>query len=47
MRIRPLEAWVFSLFLAMAGVAVYHQYMANEQAKAAVAPYSLTVKAHR
>ena len=47
MRIRPLEAWVFSLFLAMAGVAVYHQYMANERAKAPVAPYSLTIKAQR
>jgi hypothetical protein len=47
MRIRPLEAWVFSLFLAMAGVAVYHQYMANERANAPVTPYSVTIKAQR
>ena len=30
MRIRPLELWVFSLFLAMAGVAIFHEYQANE-----------------
>lgn len=47
MRIRPLEVWVFSLFLAMAGVALYHQYIANQRANAPVAPYSLTIKAQR
>jgi uncharacterized short protein YbdD (DUF466 family) len=47
MRIRPLEVWVFSLFLAMAGVAIYHQYMANQRASAPTAPYSMTVKAPR
>lgn len=45
MRIRPLEVWVFSLFLAMAGIAAYHQYQANERAKAPATPYELTVKA--
>lgn len=45
MRIRPLEVWVFSLFLAMAGVAAYHQYVANERANAPVTPYGMTVKA--
>ena len=47
MRIRPLELWVFSLFLAMAGVAIYHEYLASESAKAPAAPYSVTVKGHR
>jgi len=47
MHVRPLEIWVLSLFVAMAGVAAYHQYMAHERAKAPVAPYSLTVKAQR
>jgi hypothetical protein len=47
MRIRPLEVWVFSLFLAMAGVAIFHQYMANQRASAPTTPYSLTIKAQR
>ena len=47
MRIRPLEMWVFSLFLIMIGVAGYHQYLANERANEPSAPYSLTVKVHR
>ena len=47
MRIRPLELWVFSLFLAIAGVAILQQYMANERANQPVTPYTLTVKAHR
>lgn len=47
MRIRPLEVWVFSLFLVMLGVGAYHQYLADERAKAPVTPYTMTVKAHR
>lgn len=47
MRIRPLELWVFSLFLAIAGVAVLQQHLANDRANAPTAPYQLTVKAHR
>jgi uncharacterized short protein YbdD (DUF466 family) len=47
MRIRPLEVWVLSLFVAMAGVAAYHQYRANERANEPPTPYTMTVKAHR
>jgi hypothetical protein len=45
MRVRPLEVWVFTLLVAMVGVGVYHQYLANERAKAPAAPFSMTVKA--
>jgi len=47
MRIRPLEVWVFSLFLVMIGVGAYHQYLANERANQPSTPYSMTVKVHR
>jgi hypothetical protein len=47
MRVRPLELWVLSLFFAIAGVAVFQQHLANDRAHAPVAPYQLTVKAHR
>jgi hypothetical protein len=47
MRIRPLEMWVFSLLLAVAGVAMLHQYMADQRAAAPQAPYTMTVKVAR
>lgn len=47
MRIRPLELWVFSLLIAMIGVAALHQYQANERANQPSGPYQMTVKAHR
>jgi len=45
--IRPLELWVFSLFLIIAGVVALQQYLAAERANEPSAPYSITVKAHR
>jgi len=47
MRVRPLELWVWSLFLAIGAVAALQQYMAYERANEPVAPYSMTVKASR
>lgn len=46
-RIRPLEIWVLSLFVAMVGVAAIHQYRLSERTSEPPAPYSMTVKAHR
>ncbi len=46
-RIRPLELWVYSLLVAMVGVGAYHQYREQQAANEPVAPYSITVKAHR
>jgi len=46
-RIRPLEVWVFSLLVAMVGVAALHEYRANERANEPPGPYKMTVKAHR
>lgn len=46
-RIRPLELWVFSLFVAAIGVAALHEYQANQRANEPSTPYQMTVKAHR
>ena len=46
-RIRPLELWVFSLLVAMVGVAAFHQYQESERANQPAGPYQMTVKAHR
>jgi hypothetical protein len=46
-RIRPLELWVFSLFVAVIGVAAFHQYRAYEAAKQPAGPYQMTVTLHR
>jgi len=47
MHIRPLELWIFTLVLAMAGVAAFHQYRAYERANAPPTPYQMTVKVVR
>jgi hypothetical protein len=47
LHIRPLEIWVFSLLVAMVGVAALHQYRAYERANAPPTPYQMTVKAVR
>ena len=46
-RIRPLELWVFSLLIAMVGVAAFHEYRAQERAKEQTGPYQMTVTLHR
>ena len=46
-RIRPLELWVFSLFIAAIGVAVLHEYQESVRANEPAGPYQMTVKAHR
>ena len=46
-RFRPLELWVFSLFIAAIGVAVLHEYQESVRANEPAGPYQMTVKAHR